>query len=67
VDDEAVADETVMQPRCIFCKREQYAPAVYAISLGEHPCCWCGRTPPVFTDRAAYREALKDQDWRAAP
>ncbi len=54
-----------MQPRCIFCKREQYMPAVYSISHGEHPCCWCGCTPPVFRDEAAYREALRDEDWRA--
>jgi hypothetical protein len=60
-----VDEDLVMQPRCIFCKREQYMPAVYSISHGEHPCCWCGCTPPVFRDEAAYREALRDEDWRA--
>ncbi len=38
-----------MQTRCIYCHKEQYAPAVYLISIGEHPCCWCGKTPPKMT------------------
>jgi len=41
--------DTAMQNRCIYCKREQYAMAVYAISQGEHPCVWCGKTPPKMS------------------
>jgi hypothetical protein len=50
-----------MQVRCIYCKREQYAPAVYAISHGEHPCVWCGKTPPVFTRDADWQKAMKEE------
>lgn len=57
-------ERIVMQPRCIGCKREQYGPGVFAISHGEAGCAWCGLCPPVFTDEAAYREALRDEDWR---
>ena len=51
-----------MQTRCIYCTREQYAMAVHAISHGEHPCVWCGVTPPVLnTDeyREAYDKVIK--------
>ena len=38
-----------MQMRCIFCGKEQYAPAVFDISHGKRPCCWCGKTPNQMT------------------
>lgn len=63
--DADLTSPVVMQLRCIFCKREQYMPAVWDISFGRKPCTWCVHTPPVFTDEAAYREALRDEDWRA--
>lgn len=50
--------DVAMQTRCIFCKREQYGPAVYDISYSKHPCVWCGKTPPVLTD-AEWRERLR--------
>lgn len=53
-----MASNVVMQPRCIFCLREQYAPAVSSISRGDHPCVWCGEIPPVFTSEAKYRKTL---------
>ena len=31
-----------MQTRCVHCVREQYALAVWDISHGQHPCCFCG-------------------------
>ena len=31
-----------MQTRCVHCVREQYALAVWDISHGKIPCCWCG-------------------------
>lgn len=46
------------QPRCVFCGREHYMPAVPAISHGQHPCCWCGLVPPVFGTRELYQRAL---------
>ena len=58
--------EPVMQPRCVYCKREQYAFNVLAISLGNAPCGHCRRTPPVFTTPDAYRDALRqthDEGW----
>jgi hypothetical protein len=48
--------EAFMQPRCIYCKREHYAVAVYAISMGEHPCVWCGKTPPILTEEEWRKE-----------
>lgn len=44
----------VMHMRCTECRREQYAPAVWAISHGEQPCPWCGRHNPV-AERGAGR------------
>ena len=50
-------DNIAMQDRCIYCKQEQYSPAVFEISLGKHPCVWCGKTPPVLIEKE-YREEL---------
>lgn len=47
-----------MQAKCIYCKKEQYAPVVYPVSHGEMGCAWCGQVPPVFTDEKEYREEL---------
>lgn len=66
-DEDEIAVE--MQSRCVFCLREQYGPAVYAISHGEHPCVWCGVTPAPMTT-AEYQRALsrayneRDKAWR---
>ena len=59
--DEEKEEVVAMQVRCIFCKREQYAPAVHSISNGEHACAWCGKTPPVFKTEEAYYKALKER------
>lgn len=48
-----------MQPRCIYCGREQYGPAVWPISHGEHPCVWCGETPPQLTE-SEYRARMRE-------
>jgi hypothetical protein len=45
-----------MQTRCVKCGLEQYAPAVMQISFGEHPCAWCGHTPPMMSEEE-YRNA----------
>ncbi len=42
-------EKIAMQMRCIFCGKEQYAPAVFDISHGKRPCCWCGKTPNQMT------------------
>jgi len=55
-----MSGEYVMQERCIYCKREQYAPAVHAISHGEHGCAWCGEVPGIFTNEAQYRAVLNE-------
>lgn len=55
--------DIAMQVKCIYCGREQYAIAVYDISYGKHPCVWCGKTPPILTEKK-WREklnALKEQ------
>lgn len=54
-------EDLVMQARCLYCGAQHYGPAVYAISRGEDACGSCGRTPPVFHDRAAYRVARQEQ------
>jgi len=65
-------DNVVMQPRCVHCGIAHPGPAVMAISYGHAPCAHCGRTPQVYTDEAAYRDAVRRvrdanyQDWRAA-
>jgi ribosomal protein S27E len=53
--------DIAMQSRCIYCKKEQYAMVVFDISHGEHPCVWCGKTPPVLTE-AEYRKLLKTEN-----
>lgn len=53
--------EVAMQPRCIYCKREQYGPAVWDISHGEHPCVWCGKTPPTFETEREWRSAYDNE------
>jgi tRNA U54 and U55 pseudouridine synthase Pus10 len=50
--------DIAMQTYCIHCGLEQYAPAVYSISHGEEPCCWCGKISRKMTDEE-YNEALK--------
>ena len=60
MDEKKIKQKVVMQFKCIRCKKEQYAPAVYDISHGEHPCVWCGKTPPIFTDEEEYRKELKN-------
>lgn len=32
-----------MQDICIHCGKEQYAPAVWDISMGISHCVWCGK------------------------
>ena len=49
-----------MQIRCVHCKSEQYAPAVWDISHGKHPCVWCGKTSKPITDEE-YRQCLKQE------
>lgn len=51
-------NEIAMQQRCVYCGKEQYAMAVCSISHGEHPCVWCGETPPVMTVKE-YKLAIK--------
>jgi hypothetical protein len=56
-------EDVAMQARCIYCKREQYAIAVYDISYGKHPCVWCGKTPPKLTQKEyiiKLKEEVKD-------
>lgn len=48
-----------MQVRCVACKREQYAPAVWPISHGEAGCSWCGYVPKPMTTEE-YRAALAE-------
>lgn len=47
-----------MQERCVHCKCEHYAPAVYAISKGEHPCVWCGKMSKEMSVEE-YKESMK--------
>ena len=38
-----------IQIRCVWCHREQYAPAVYNVSLGKAGCSWCGKKSKKMT------------------
>lgn len=53
-----VKEDIAMQTRCVSCKREQYAMAVYSISRGEHPCVWCGVMGRKMS-KEQYRNAMK--------
>lgn len=57
-DDDDEYQHTVMQERCIYCKRIQYTARVVAISHGDMGCFFCDRVPPVFYLQSAYEEAL---------
>lgn len=61
-DDEPLRDheghDVVVQPRCVYCHAEHYAPAVLLISLGKVSCHKCKRRPPVFYTRDAYIAAM---------
>lgn len=48
-----------MQEKCIYCGKEQYKPAVWSISHGEHPCVWCGKVPPTMTVAEYMQELSK--------
>lgn len=50
-------EKEAIQFRCVFCKKEQYLPAVHAISKGEHPCVWCGKIPGRMTE-VEYKKRL---------
>ncbi len=54
-------DRIVMQPRCVYCLREQWAIIVALVSKAEAGCAWCGRIPPIFTDEGRYRAAMHDR------
>lgn len=57
-NDPVDARDPVMQPRCVYCKREQWVIIVASVSLGEIGCAFCGRIPPVFTSHDQYCAAL---------
>ena len=44
-----------MQIRCVHCGKEQYMPAVLAISQGKHPCVWCGKKSKPMTTRQYFQ------------
>lgn len=52
-------EDIAMQHKCVHCRKEQYMMAVYPISMGEHPCVWCGKMSKKMT-KEEYREALKE-------
>jgi hypothetical protein len=52
------ADGTVLQLRCLRCKREHEPAARPYVSRGRAGCANCGHVPPVFTSRLAYRDHL---------
>lgn len=47
-----------MQVNCVFCGHEQYSPAIWDISHGRHPCCWCGKFSKPMTT-AEYRNLIE--------
>ena len=53
-----MTENIVMQTYCVFCKAEQYAALVYAISHGEEPCPWCGQFSHPMNEEE-YQKLLK--------
>jgi hypothetical protein len=51
--------DVAMQTRCIYCQKEQYSSAVYPISHGECGCAWCGKVPPVMTNKEYKKELFR--------
>lgn len=49
-------EDIAMQTRCVVCLKEQWAPQVHPISMGEAECTWCGAMGVKMT----YKE------WQAA-
>lgn len=58
-----------MQTRCVHCGFEQYGPAVWAISHGNHPCCWCGKKSDEMTEAEYYSKivALRKNNGKKTP
>lgn len=50
--------EVAMQIRCVNCGLEQYAPAVYLVSMGEYPCVFCGIKSNKMTKKE-YEEKIQ--------
>jgi len=50
----------VMQTRCVFCKQEQYGPAVYDVSMNNGACPWCGKVAGRLSEDE-YARRLKDE------
>lgn len=54
-------NETIaMQERCVHCGQEQYRAAVYDISMGEHPCVWCGKKSKKMTNEE-YLKVMRER------
>jgi hypothetical protein len=51
----------VMLMRCSECGREQWAPIVWAVSHGDHPCAWCAQFNPVQVLPRSVRRTWPDQ------
>jgi hypothetical protein len=49
---------TVLQPRCVWCKREQSHANILGVSIGKDPCAWCRRKSIVFATFGDYRDAF---------
>jgi hypothetical protein len=63
------ADDIAMQSLCVHCLGEQYALAVYFVSMGEEPCAWCGAYSEKMTTEKYWqtlREARATRDARDA-
>lgn len=43
--------KVAMQIYCVHCGKEQYLPAVWEISHGKEPCCWCGEMSKEMTEK----------------
>ena len=50
-------NDVVMQTRCPYCLREQWAMAVHPFSMGEGECTWCGTMGKKMT-YTEWQEAL---------
>lgn len=51
--------DIAMQHHCLNCLREQWAVAVYKISLGDGQCAWCGEQGVTMTSEEYYAALRK--------
>jgi hypothetical protein len=63
-NEKLATEDVAMQTRCVHCKKEQYTPKVYPISLGTEGCAWCGKKSSPMSEPEYYKllKTKRDDD-----